>query len=123
MLQNAYSFAKIGADTAENERKIAENLPKIGNYPTGPSSPRWIGRPAGGRGGGRGLRARRRGRLPEAEPRAARAGDAAEGGLFGRVCERPYQSYFIQIRILTKFCRNSAECFENSPKFRNLWKP
>ena len=30
MLQNAYFLAKIGADTAENERKFAENLPKIG---------------------------------------------------------------------------------------------
>ena len=36
MLQNAYLLAKIGADTAENERHIAENLPKIGNSPTGP---------------------------------------------------------------------------------------
>ena len=36
MLQNAYLLAKIGADTAENERKFAENLPTIGNYPTGP---------------------------------------------------------------------------------------
>ena len=27
-------LAKIGADTAENERNFAENLPKIGNYPT-----------------------------------------------------------------------------------------
>ena len=36
MLQNAYLLAKIGADTAENERNFAENLPKIGNYPTGP---------------------------------------------------------------------------------------
>ena len=35
MLQNAYFLAKIGADTAENERNFAENLPKIGNYPTG----------------------------------------------------------------------------------------
>ena len=35
MLQNAYSLAKIGADTAENERNFAEFLPKIGNYPTG----------------------------------------------------------------------------------------
>ena len=34
MLQNAYSLAKIGADTAENERNFAEHLPKIGNYPT-----------------------------------------------------------------------------------------
>ena len=36
MLQNAYLLAKIGADTAENERSFAENLPNIGNYPTGP---------------------------------------------------------------------------------------
>ena len=34
MLQNAYLLAKIGADTAENEQHFAENLPKIGNYPT-----------------------------------------------------------------------------------------
>ena len=32
MLQNAYFLATIGADTAENEREFAENLPKIGNY-------------------------------------------------------------------------------------------
>ena len=36
MLQNAYLLAKIGADTAENERNFAEILPKIGNYPTCP---------------------------------------------------------------------------------------
>ena len=30
MLQNAYFLAKIGADTAENERNSAEILPKIG---------------------------------------------------------------------------------------------
>ena len=35
MLQNAYFLAKIGADTAENERNFAEILPKFGNYPTG----------------------------------------------------------------------------------------
>ena len=35
MLLNAYLLAKIGADTAENEQHFAENLPKIGNYPTG----------------------------------------------------------------------------------------
>ena len=35
MLQNAYFLAKIGADTAENERHFAEILPKIGNYPAG----------------------------------------------------------------------------------------
>ena len=40
MLQNAYLLAKIGADTAENERNFAEILPKIGNYPTGPKSDR-----------------------------------------------------------------------------------
>ena len=31
MLQNAYFLAKIGADTAENERNFAEILPKIGS--------------------------------------------------------------------------------------------
>ena len=36
MLQNAYFLAKIGADTAENERNFVELLPKICNYPTGP---------------------------------------------------------------------------------------
>ena len=36
MFQNAYLLAKIGADTAENERNFAENFAKIGNYPTGP---------------------------------------------------------------------------------------
>ena len=43
MLQNAYFLAKIGADTAENAQHFAENLPKIGNYPTRtlkPPSPR-----------------------------------------------------------------------------------
>ena len=41
MLQkfNAYLLAKIGADTAGNERNFAEILPKIGNYPTGPLVP------------------------------------------------------------------------------------
>ena len=34
--KNAYLVAKIGADTAENQRKIAKNLPEIGDYPTGP---------------------------------------------------------------------------------------
>ena len=32
MLQNAYLLAKIGVDTAENERKFADNLPQICNY-------------------------------------------------------------------------------------------
>ena len=35
MLKNAYLLAKVGADTAENERNFAKFLPKIGNYPTG----------------------------------------------------------------------------------------
>ena len=30
-----YFLAKIGADTAENERNCAEILPRIGTYPTG----------------------------------------------------------------------------------------
>ena len=32
MLKNAYLLAKIGADTAENERNFAENLPKFGKF-------------------------------------------------------------------------------------------
>ena len=32
MLQNAYFLAKIGADTAKNERKFAAIFPKTGNY-------------------------------------------------------------------------------------------
>ena len=35
MLKNAYLLAKIGAGTVKNERHFPENLPKIGNYPTG----------------------------------------------------------------------------------------
>ena len=35
MLQNAYFLAKIGADTAENEKHFAEILPKTSKYPTG----------------------------------------------------------------------------------------
>ena len=41
MQQNAYFLAKIGADTAENERNFAEILPKTGNYPTGSRTPWW----------------------------------------------------------------------------------
>ena len=35
MLKTACLLSKIGADTAENERHFAENLPKIGNYSPG----------------------------------------------------------------------------------------
>ena len=35
MLQYAYLLAKIGADTAENERHFAENLPKNWQLPYG----------------------------------------------------------------------------------------
>ena len=41
MLQNAYLLAKIGADTAENERNFApKNCPKIGKYPPTRCAPR-----------------------------------------------------------------------------------
>ena len=39
-LSNAYFLAKIGADTAENERNFAKILTKIGNCPTGSDDPR-----------------------------------------------------------------------------------
>ena len=47
MLKNAYLLAKIGADTAENERHFAENLPKIGNYFTGRARAHEVRRPHG----------------------------------------------------------------------------
>ena len=42
MLQNAYCLAKIGADTAKNERNFAEILPKT-DYPTDPTNTIAIG--------------------------------------------------------------------------------
>ena len=67
MLQNAYSLAKIGADTAENERTFAENLPKMGNYRTGPTTLRAVqGRPGEGRGAALDPRGRAR---PSTAPR------------------------------------------------------
>ena len=36
MLKNAYLLAKIGADTAENELNLAENLPKVGIFAAPP---------------------------------------------------------------------------------------
>ena len=50
---NAYFLAKIGADTAENEKHFAEILPKTGNFPTGPAAVVAVGRrPTRPRGGG-----------------------------------------------------------------------
>ena len=40
MLQNAYLLAKIGAETAENERIFANISPNFGNYPTRELRPR-----------------------------------------------------------------------------------
>ena len=53
MLQNAYLLAKIGADTAENERKFAEILPKICNFPSGPAPPTLVDGAAARRARGR----------------------------------------------------------------------
>ena len=69
MLQNAQLLAKIGADTAENERNVAEILPKIGNYPTGRLTP-W-------RRGGAGRRLQRLARRAGAERSAGLARAAA----------------------------------------------
>ena len=54
MQQNAYLLAKIGADTAENERNFAEMLPKNCNYPTGPAAAVPAPAPAAALPGGRG---------------------------------------------------------------------
>ena len=72
--QNAYLLAKIGADTAENERNFAENLPNLAttlrvHYPTG--------RAQAGRGRRQPLRQRgalRARRLLGAVPRGGRDG-------------------------------------------------
>ena len=37
MLQNAYLLAKIGANTAENERNFAEILPNVEKVPEDPA--------------------------------------------------------------------------------------
>ena len=74
MLQNAYLVAKIGADTAANERNFAEILPKTGNYPTGPlpyGSPGPLAPPAGRRGACR---------RPPRTPRASRSEAPRSGG-------------------------------------------
>ena len=48
MLQNAYLLAKIGADTAENERNFAENLPpSAANQAAGPGGQAFPGQAAG----------------------------------------------------------------------------
>ena len=53
MLRNAYFLEKIGADTAENERKFAEILPKICNFPSGPAPPTLVDGAAARRARGR----------------------------------------------------------------------
>ena len=57
MLKNAYFLAKIGADTAENERNFAEILPIGRRRPTGllPSVGVWRGRLTPAEGGGASL--------------------------------------------------------------------
>ena len=68
-------LAKIGADTAENERNFAKILPKIRNYPTGPLP----------RGPALGVRARaerpNRRRAPREVRRALGSARAARRGL------------------------------------------
>ena len=53
MLTNAYLLAKIGADTAENERHFAEILP-IGRGAAGQNGPRGADGVPGARGAGPG---------------------------------------------------------------------
>ena len=90
MLQNAYFLAKIGADTAENERNFAEILPKIGNYPTG---------------------------LPKKEDLAVAAGDAQ--GSASRGAERPCSGRDAQLRALRRGHRPGA-CSVRRNWYRSL---
>ena len=64
-------FAKIGADTAENEQHFAENLPKLGNYRYYP--PLFIRNYCGGSGA-----VLERDRLPVGEPDPVRRGSARQ---------------------------------------------
>ena len=102
MLHNAYLFAKIGADTAENERNFAENLTKFVNYPTGPLLRR-----------GAALRQGRRSRpAPVAaalgiwevgqrcEPGRLRYSEGA--GKLYKARSRPYRSQILQVNMRLK---------------------
>ena len=76
MLKNAYLLAKIGADPAENEQHFADNLPKIGNYPTGAIAAssfqrRVLRRPADGAGRARARGEEQRGGRARAPERPA----------------------------------------------------
>ena len=51
MLQNAHLLAKIGADTAENERKFAENMRERASAPANLLLRALAGGPRGQRGG------------------------------------------------------------------------
>ena len=82
MLQNAYLLAKIGADTAENERNFAQNLPKLATT-VRPRPPRW-------------RRWRRRPPGPPARPRRP-----SQPGLGGRVKKLG----LAKLGKLAKFCK------------------
>ena len=56
MLQNAYFLAKIGADTAENERKFAEKFAKNWQLPYGSQLPFGAGGSTGSEAGRSGSR-------------------------------------------------------------------
>ena len=56
MQKIAYLLAKIDADTAENERHFAENLPQLANYPGGAGVHVRVVGPRGARVVGAGLR-------------------------------------------------------------------
>ena len=76
MLQNAYLLAKIGADTAENERNFAENLATTLRLLTSPPG----GQPPGGARGPPGPVAESAAAGRDAELRAL------EKAIFGRPC-------------------------------------
>ena len=104
MLQNAYFLAKIGADTAENERNFAEILPKIVNYLKHPRGRPKDRVPRGGRRGGRGG-----GRL--LPRRRARAGGRCAGVNRAFRVRGLGLAKLANLAIFCKFCRFLAGSF------------
>ena len=113
MLQNAYLLAKIGADTAENERNIDKNFPKkMATTPTPPRGPRLLpAEPPRPRGNARG---------------ALGGGADARTRVVNRWLSRTLAFFFADVRqllvLLTKLARTFAKCQLGMRIFQTLAK-
>ena len=110
MLQNAHLLAKIGADTAENERQFAESLPSLPGAAgaLGRGDPR-EDRPADGRAGRRA--ARSSGCQASADLRGENEQNLQNFANFWRARSRLYQNEFLQENMrLTAFVKIYKMC-------------